>query len=75
MYFSVDSDQDGQDEMIGQVEEILDVFGDAYLNKHLVYNILELVIIRVVPELGESRPSEILSERGVELGEGFEQTE
>ena len=61
--------------MIGQVEEILDVFGDAYLNKHLVYNILELVVIRVVPELGESTPSEILSERGVELGEGFEKTE
>ena len=58
--------------MIRQVEEILDVFGDAYLNKHLVYSILELVIVRLVPELGESTPSELLSERGVVLAEGVE---
>lgn len=60
--------------MIRQVEEILDVFGDAYLNKHLVYNILELVIVRLVPELGESTPSELLSERGVALVEGIQRT-
>jgi hypothetical protein len=74
VYFNVDSDKDGEDEMIRQVEEILDVFGDAYLNKHLVYNILELVIVRLVPELGESTPSELLSERGVTLVEGIQRT-
>jgi hypothetical protein len=74
VYFNVDSDKDGEDEMIRQVEEILDVFGDAYLNKHLVYNILELVIVRLVPELGESTPSELLSERGVALVEGVQRT-
>lgn len=74
VYFNVDSDKDGEDEMIRQVEEILDVFGDAYLNKHLVYNILELVIVRLVPELGESTPSELLSERGVALVEGIQRT-
>jgi hypothetical protein len=72
VYFSVDSDKEGEHEMIGQVEEIIDIFGDAYLNKHLVYNILELAIVRLVPELGESTPSELLSERGVLLAEGIE---
>jgi hypothetical protein len=51
--------------MISQLEEMLDIFGDAYMNKHLVYNILELVVVRLVPELGESTPSELLVERGV----------
>jgi hypothetical protein len=68
----VDSDKDGEDEVVRQVEEILDMFGDAYLNRHLVYNILELVVVRLVPELGESTPSELLSERGVTLAEGIQ---
>jgi hypothetical protein len=72
VYFSVGSDKEGENEMIEQVEQILDVFGDAYLNKHLVYHILELVIVRLVPELRESTPSQLLSERGVLLAEGTE---
>lgn len=60
--------------MIRQVEQMLDVFGDAYLNKHLFYNILELVIVRLIPELGESTPTELLSERGVLFAEGIEKS-
>jgi hypothetical protein len=70
VYFNVDADKEGEDEMLRQVEDILDVFGDVYCNKHLVYNILELVIVRLVPELRESTPSELLSERGVLVAEG-----
>lgn len=70
----MDSDEDGEKEMIGQVEQVLDVFGDAYLNKHLFYNILELVIVRLMPELGESTPIELLNERGVLLAEGNEKS-
>jgi hypothetical protein len=70
VYFNVDEDKEGEDEMLRQVEDILDVFGDVYCNKHLVYNILELIIVRLVPELGESTPSELLSERGVLVAEG-----
>jgi hypothetical protein len=70
VYFNVDGDKEGEDEMLRQVEDILDVFGDVYCNKHLVYNILELIIVRLVPELGESTPSELLSERGVLVAEG-----
>ena len=74
VYFNVDADKEGEDEMLRQVEDILDVFGDVYCNKHLVYNILELVIVRLVPELGESTPSELLSERGVLVAEGNKKT-
>ena len=66
VYFSVNSDKDGDEEMVHEVEDILDVFGNAYMNKHLVYNILELVIVRLVPEMGDLTPSELLSERGVD---------
>jgi len=52
-----DKDKDKNDKalesMIRAVEEILDVFGDEYMNKHLVYSVLEKVVGRVVPELGE----------------------
>lgn len=34
------------------VEKGLDVFGDAYLNKHLVFAVLECLIVRIMPELG-----------------------
>lgn len=52
--------------MVAQLEEILDVFGNAYMNKHLVYNLLELVLVRLVPEMGERGTGELLRERGVE---------
>ena len=35
------------------VEETLALFGDQYLNKHLVVGILELFIVRLFPELAE----------------------
>ncbi len=65
VYFNVNADKDGDEEAVRHVEDVLDVFGNAYLNKHLVYNIIELVIVRLVPEMGDLTPSELLSERGV----------
>ncbi len=52
---------------IGEVEGELDAWGDVYLNKHLGYAALELVAVRVLPELGEQRVEELLKER---LGNG-----
>ena len=65
-----DDDQDGEEgeseEMLSQIEEgILDVFGNIYLNRHLIYNILELAVVRLVPELAESGVAELLADRGV----------
>ncbi|KXX76402.1 hypothetical protein MMYC01_207061 [Madurella mycetomatis] len=42
---------------------VLDVFSDAYCNKHLVYSMLELVLVRLVPELTEKGVVELLGER------------
>lgn len=58
----------GQDEgsVVTQIEEdILDVFGDKYMNKHLVYGILELILVRLIPELRELGVSELMEDRGV----------
>lgn len=68
---NANSEEEGE-EIITQLEEILDIFGNAYLNKHLVYNILELVVVRLVPEMGECTTAELLAERGV-LVKGQEQ--
>ena len=62
---------DGEDReaMVKEVEAILDIFGDSYCNKHLVYGILELVLVRLVPEIGEKGVKELMAER---LGEGWD---
>lgn len=42
---------------------IVDLFSDAYCNKHLIYGILELVLVRLVPELAEKGVGELWEER------------
>lgn len=55
-----------EDEIISVIEDdILHPFDDEYLNKHLVYSILELVLVRLMPELCEQPISALLAERGV----------
>ena len=55
-------DRDG--EILDEIERgILDVFSDAYCNKHLVYGILELVLVRLLPELAERGVLELWGER------------
>jgi hypothetical protein len=48
---------------------MLDVLNDAYMNKHLVFSIVELVVVRVLPELGEKGVEALMKER---LGEVME---
>ncbi|KAK0646028.1 hypothetical protein B0T16DRAFT_390534 [Cercophora newfieldiana] len=57
--------EDEDDEAILQEIEhgILDVFSDAYSNKHLVYGIVELILVRILPELAEKGATELWSER------------
>lgn len=45
--------------------DILDLFADEYCNKHLVYAIIELVLVRLLPELGERSVAELMEDRGV----------
>ena len=40
-----------RDLMQKDVERTLDLFGSAYINKHLIVGALELIIVRLFPEL------------------------
>ena len=46
-----------------EVEDILDCFGNKEMNKHLIYGIIELVLVRMIPELAEKTPRELLIDR------------
>ncbi|PVH96244.1 hypothetical protein DM02DRAFT_644898 [Periconia macrospinosa] len=50
-------------EQLRQVEELLDCLDDAYLNKHLIFGIVELIVLRLVPELGEMGVQELMEDR------------
>lgn len=41
------------DLMRQDVEGTLDLFADSYLNKHLIVSALELLVVRLFPELGD----------------------
>ena len=55
---------------VREVEGELEIWGDKYCNKHLLYAIVELVVVRVLPELQVKGPSELVRER---LGAGAEE--
>ena len=54
---------DDQEQWTEELEGELDVWGDEYMNKHLAYAVLELIIVRVLPELAEKRVEELMKER------------
>ena len=53
----------GIEKRIREVEEVLNAFGDNYCNKHLLYGVVELIIVRLIPELAEKGVEELLEER------------
>ncbi|RJE18959.1 hypothetical protein PHISCL_08709 [Aspergillus sclerotialis] len=63
---------DSEEETILQTIEsdILDLFADEYCNKHLIYAIIERILIRLLPELQEKSVGELLEDRGVGLSPG-----
>ena len=54
-------------EWISQTEEMLEAFGDARLNKYWIYGVLELCLVRLVPEIGAKSWSELMRERGIDV--------
>ena len=48
-------------------DEVLDLFSDSNMNKHLIYNVLEMILVTLLPELAEKTPSDLLAERGVSM--------
>ncbi|AEO57702.1 hypothetical protein MYCTH_49020 [Thermothelomyces thermophilus ATCC 42464] len=58
------NNNDDDEEILTEIEQcILDVFSDAYCNKHLVYGVLELILVRLLPELTEKVTLELWKER------------
>lgn len=53
-----------EDRILSEIETgILDVFSDAYCNKHLMYGVLELIFVRLMPELAERGVIDLWEER------------
>lgn len=46
-----------------QVEEILECLEDTYLNKHLIFQVLELIVLRLAPELESQGIRDLMEER------------
>lgn len=46
-----------------KVEEILECLEDSYLNKHLIFQILELIVLRLAPEMAQQGIQELIEER------------
>jgi hypothetical protein len=54
---------DGDEKMVDEVEQLLMVLSDEYCNKHLLYSVLELILVRLMPELTEKGVEELWDER------------
>ncbi|KAI1908466.1 hypothetical protein LOZ65_006637 [Ophidiomyces ophidiicola] len=55
------------EELLCAIErDVLDLFSDSYCNKHLVYSIVEAVVIKLIPELTEHTVGELMAERGLQ---------
>jgi hypothetical protein len=61
--FGQGSAEEGQERRFKEIEEVLNVFDDAYCNKHLMYGIVELILVRLIPELSERSVEELREER------------
>jgi hypothetical protein len=51
------------DAQLAYVEELLSCLDDTYLNKHLIFQIIELVVVRLIPELGVDSICGLMEER------------
>jgi hypothetical protein len=49
--------------IVDDVDGLLDVLGDAYMNKHLIFGILSLIVLRLAPELGTEGVGELMREK------------
>ncbi|KAE9991647.1 hypothetical protein EG327_011268 [Venturia inaequalis] len=56
-------DDNTREAVVGEVEQVLGVFGDAYMNKHVIFGVLGLVVVRLAPELGGKGVGELMGER------------
>lgn len=57
------SDEGNKGMMVDDMEGLLMVLNDEYCNKHLMYGVLELILVRLMPELSEKGVGELWEER------------
>jgi hypothetical protein len=56
-----------RDTQLADIEEVLTGLDDTYLNKHLVFQIVELIVLRLIPELGEHGVHDLMEQRSVDM--------
>ncbi len=57
-------DEEEEEIILSEIERsILDVFSDAYCNKHLIYCLVERILVRLLPELAEKGVLDLWAER------------
>ena len=55
-----------REELLTIIEhDVLDPFSDAYCNKHVIFAIIEMVLVKLIPELSEHNVSSLMEERGI----------
>lgn len=52
-----------EEAVLREVEKELEVWGDGYLNRHVAYAVLELVVVRLLPEMGEKGVQSLMETR------------
>ncbi|KAL7939030.1 PXA domain-containing protein [Trichoderma chlorosporum] len=57
------TDEEDDERILDELESLLDVVGDEYCNKHLMYSALELVLVRLMPELSDKGVVELWEDR------------
>ncbi|OAA78320.1 PXA domain protein [Akanthomyces lecanii RCEF 1005] len=60
---AADAQNGGGGAMVDGMEDLLMVLNDEYCNKHLMYSVLELVLVRLMPEISEKGVGELWEER------------
>ncbi|KAF4121224.1 hypothetical protein GMORB2_2186 [Geosmithia morbida] len=56
-------ENEDESRMIDEMDGLLDVLSDEYCNKHLLYGILELILVRLIPELSDKSVQDLLDDR------------
>jgi len=49
--------------MVDDMDGLLMILNDEYCNKHLMYSVLELILVRLMPELSERGVGELWEDR------------
>ncbi|KAK5990058.1 hypothetical protein PT974_08321 [Cladobotryum mycophilum] len=55
--------KDEDETLLDDLESLLMVVGDEYCNKHLMYSVLELILVRLMPELSDKGVVELWEDR------------